>query len=498
MIITPLEPQSPKPFTLLVPGYRTLRVIDHHGERTAKGPERCYQLLSSLEGSVNYVEGSMRAMLHTIGATHWTGDVWKGRATTLHLDGAKVAVTSLRRTLSHLSDPLEQFASLSRVMEYLSHQGVRAGSVSSMAWNLWRRTLTTTLDIGFDARVGRAAFYGGRQERPNQERDEFHEQVSLDISSAYPTSQVERPYAATLRGVATSTRLDPEISGLCEARVTVPKDLRFAPLPTRLGPGMIQWAYGEIEGVWTWAELDAAAQVGAKVTPLRVWAPATEVMPFEAWWETCQLARETLGDAAALIKGITNMLWSCFALVDDGRSARVRWNDDLADRATLVPRPKRRMPQANTVHLSAETSSRVRRRMLLEGLYGDTETPSHVDTDGLICSVDSMNRRRRGYGPGEWRAKQEMHTVQIKAPQLYRYTCGPNCGVVHSQWHYVASGIPGQFAHELFDRHPGFQISMRGEDIVAPSGERIEGEQLRRYVEASEITELAAWGPAYV
>lgn len=499
MIIQPLETQPHKPWALLVPGWHTLRVFTLEGEREVRGPERCYQLLASLDHHINYVAGSLRPLLFTTGATHWTADVWKGRATTLHLDGTRTSVTSLRRTLSHLEEPLEQFAKLTEVLEYLSHQGVCAGSLSSMASALWRSTLSSPLEIAFDARVGRSAFYGGRQERPDDSHDEFHDQVSLDIASAYPTSQVERPYAAGLRGVSASTYLDPSVAGLCEASVHVPDDLRFPPLPVRVGPAMIQWATGDIEGTWTWCELDAARQVGATVNPIRVWAPTCEVDLFSPWWQLLQWGRDAVSpDARKLVKAITNMLWSTFALIDDGRSARVRWDDDHADSVTSVLRPKRKMPQANTVHISAETSSRVRRRMLLEGLYGDTETPSHCDTDGIICSVESAMRRTRGSGVGDWRFKQEMRTVQIKAPQLYRYTCGPYCGVDHSQWHYVASGIPGRFASELFERHPGFQVSLRGEDVVAPSGTRLEGEQLKRYLSVAKDIETMAWGPALV
>jgi hypothetical protein len=499
MIFEPLTAQSPKPWALLVPGWHTLRVFTLDGVTETRGPERCYQRLGELSGHVNYVAGSLRSMLFVVGATHWTADVWKGKATTLILDGSGTRVTSLKNTLGHLSDPLDQFTALTRVLEFLSHQGVRAGSLSSMAAALWRSTLPREIEFAFDARVGRSGFYGGRQERPDASADEFTDQVSLDISSAYPTSQVERPYATGLRGVDKSTTLDPTVAGLCEARVHVPEDLRFAPLPVRLGPNAIQWARGDLEGVWTWCELDAAMQVGAIVTPVRVWAPTGETSPFDAWWTLCRWARDAVGeDAAKLVKAITNMLWSTFALVDDGRSATVRWRDDHGDEPTSVRRPRRRMPQANTVHVSAETSSRVRRRMLLEGLYGDTETPSHCDTDGIICSLESAMRRTRGHGAGEWRFKNEMRTLQIKAPQLYRYTCGPYCGVDHSQWHYVASGIPGRFASELFERHPGFQVSMRGDDQVLPSGSLLEGEQLARYLEAATDVQRSAWGPSLV
>ena len=103
MIITPLRPQKPRPVSLLLPGYRSVVAFTPEGIKRAEGPQRCFNLLSSLQNHVLYVNGSVKPLLYTTGATAWTGDVWRGKATTLHLYGTTVKVTSLRRAFEGMA-----------------------------------------------------------------------------------------------------------------------------------------------------------------------------------------------------------------------------------------------------------------------------------------------------------------------------------------------------------------------------------------------------------
>jgi hypothetical protein len=64
-----------------------------------------------------------------------------------------------------------------------------------------------------------------------------------------------------------------------------------------------------------------------------------------------------------------------------------------------------------------------------------------------------------------------MRRVDIRAPQLYRWTCGKGCGVTHRQWHYVAAGVPSGSEAEVFERdgEPVTPIGYRGVfDICLP------------------------------
>jgi hypothetical protein len=412
----------------------------------------------------------------------------------MHLDGTSLSVTSLRRTLSSSESPSEQFAALLDAVGFLSDQGVSAGSLSSMAWRLWRSTLTSPIEVAFDSRVARAAFFGGRKgaSRPHA----YHNHVAVDIAKAYPHAMISRPYAGLMREVSRETVIDGDVAGLAKVRVYVPPTLRFPTLPVRLAPSMIQWRYGEIEGVYTWGEIAAAKQLGTHVEVLRCWAPLSEISPFGPWWSLMLDAYDTLPPpAVAFVKALSNLVWSHFAMSADD-TASLRWEDDYGNHPLMVARPRRAMPQGNAVHLAAETSARVRTRMLIEGLYGDHEDPVHVDTDGIIVSQASATRRRTGNEVGQWRPKTFMDVVEIRAPQLYRYTCGPTCGVDHSRYHYVAAGSSKTHAAELFEgKHPGFQISMSGLDTVVPAGRALDEREVRRYeIADAELHELV-YGP---
>jgi hypothetical protein len=155
------------------------------------------------------------------------------------------------------------------------------------------------------------------------------------------------------------------------------------------------------------------------------------------------------------------------------------------------------MPQASCAHIAAETTSRVRVRLLAEGLYGDKVYPIHVDTDGIIVRKSSAARRVVGSGIGDWRIKNEMPRVELRGPQWYRYRCGPGCGRDHADWHYVAAGMTQSQAERAFTATPGFRISVGGLDSVAPSG-FFDPDELRTFAREKEMAEMAIFGPPLV
>jgi hypothetical protein len=455
-------------------------------------------LLKDLEGCALYVHHSLRAMLRTTGARAWQADAWKGRATSLALEGTKARVMSLRRVFNDRDDPETRYESLSEATTWLRGEGVGVGSISAMAWQLWRSTLTHSVDLSADPKVTRPAFYGPRQEcAPGYN---YHDHVSLDMVQAYPHSMAARPFAAQLREVSTSTTLDPERSGIARANITVPDTLPYPPLPVRLGPAMIHWQVGQFTGTWSWAELDAAKRLGCDVTVTRCWAPLNEVDLFGAWFDTLQRARATLSPGAVrLIKPVANSLWGMFGMSSDVRTI-IRWRDDLGDDAEVIERRPRSMPQANTVHIAAEVTSRVRTRMLLEGLAPElarrSDAPVHVDTDGIIIPSSALKRltnRPSGTAPGEWRVKDSMTTLEVRAPQLYRYMVDPRDG-----WHYVAAGLGTRGAADLFQRIPRVSVSLDGIDVVAPSGFAPATSTVTNWIHERQRAELVLWGPTMV
>ena len=454
MLITPLGKSRFKPVVLLVPKWRSLTAYTPHGVKTVTGVKACLQLLEDLEMNNLYVSHSLRELLNATGASNWEASLWKGHVTTLRLDGTKVRVHSLRRLLDEIEDDAEKYKALNELTQWLEVRGVAPGSISGMAWSLWRSTLTAPVEIGFTSKLGRSALYGGRQEAVASSA--FSDMVAVDMSSAYPYEMASRPYAGTLREVAKSTILNPNSAGLASATVYVPEDLPHAPLPVRLGNESIYWPKGQIEGTWTWQELAAAASLGCGVEVTRCFAPLDEISPFTDWWAIVRDGRASMSPGGAkLVKALSNSLWGLFAMTGDN-SGTLRWSDDHGKNAVSVDSKKKKLPQSNAAHIAAETTSRVRSRMLLEGLYGggnlEPNHPAHIDTDGVIIPRTALSRFSKymvGNQPGQWRVKQEIDRLEVRGPQLYRFTCSPNCS--HG-WHYVASGMTTRQAAEFFDR----------------------------------------------
>ena len=493
MKISPRKPSKVrKPFALIRPGYRCVSAFSSDlGEISARGPQRSKDLLDSLAAHTCYVAGGLPSLRHSTGARVWEASVWRGKITSLVLDGSGTKVSSLRGVIE---DSPEGFRALSVGLDWLSDLGVSSGSLSSMAWSLWRSTLVSPLSIAFAPKVGRAALYGGRQEIRASRT--FSHMKSIDITAAYPYSMVSRPYASTLREVAKTTALDPEASGIAQATVFVPQELRFAPLPVRIGADLIQWQRGRIDGIWSWTELAAAAEVGARVEVLRSWAPVREVEPFGDWWRLVLEGRNLPDGGAAIIKAISSTLWGLFGMVGDDRG-RLRWSDEAGEDPVFVPNTRSKsLPHAQTAHIAAETASRVRRRMLLEGLAGPF-APIHVDTDGIIVRKSAPMPADSGDAPGQWREKASMVSVDVRAPQVYRYLCSRGCEKPHGladRYHYVTAGIPPARAAYLFDKMPETKIAIYGRDVVVPTGYASEHDEIDRLRLAAKAVQNLVFG----
>jgi hypothetical protein len=494
MYVEPIRRSRRRPVAIVHPGWNTLIVVTKGTERTVKGREACWEALAALEKHQVYVTKSLKGLLHCTGSRCWQAEVWRGKATSMTLDGTKTKVTSLRGTLDDAGTLSEQFQALDGVVEWLAEQGVCAGAISSMAWNLWRSTLTSKVELAFDAKIGRAALYGGRQEA--REARSYQHMVALDISSAYPHSMGQRPYGGTMREVSNLTQIDPTTAGIARAVVSIDPELPYPPLPMRVAQDMIQFQRGILRGTWTWGEIHAASQLGCKVTIERSWAPNREVNCFGPWFDLVARGRGEVGAGAPLLKAISNSLWGMFGMTGDDRGV-VRWHDDLGQEPELVQKSSRRMPQASCAHIAAETTSRVRVRLLAEGLYGDEVYPIHVDTDGIIVRKSSAARRVVGSGIGDWRIKTEMPRIELRGPQWYRYRCGPGCGRDHADWHYVAAGMTQSQAERAFTATPGFRISVGGLDSVAPSG-FFDPDELRTFAREKEMAEMAIFGSPLV
>lgn len=440
MKLEPLARYKPKPVAICIParGYLHIQTVD--GDRTAQGSDAINSLLSDFADHVLYVHDSLESMIHTTGSLSWTLAIWKGRVTRATHIPTGVSVVSLRSTL----EPATAMDDLQTVLRWLRAYGVPAGSVPAMAWGLFRASLSRPYSCGFDPEIGRAAFYGGRQEAANP--GIFRGMQSVDIQAAYPAAMA-RPegYALALREVDTETHLDPTAAGIATAEVFIPQDIPTAPLPVRINTDLVSYQRGHISGTWAWCELAAAIELGATVTVIRAWAPTRTAELFGPWWPLAMEGRNLPGRAGVLAKAISNSTWGQFGMQAEQR-ARRHYTDDTGTRWVDIPLVDHDLPHTWTAHIAAETTARVRTQ-LLQGIAATN--PAHTDTDGMIVKAGTMPPNM-GDNPGQWRIKETMSTVEVRGPQLYRWEC-PECGIRHDHWHYNTSGIPHTDAATFFE-----------------------------------------------
>lgn len=491
MIVKPSH-HKPRPIALVTPGWRSLRIETIDGARDLRGPGRVFDALQSLRGHVVYANGLL-PLLQTTGATRWQARTWKGRAVSVKLDGTTAHVTSLRDAMGECPGD-RRFEALLQVKSWLEAHGVAMGSLSAMAWHLWSASLARPVTIASLPAIGQSAFYGPRQEV--REPRTYRHMAIVDLARAYPSQMAARPFALTLREVSNGTRIDPERSGLARARVRVPHALALAPLPTRVAPSVIQWRTGDLHGIWPWCELHLAKELGCTVEVERCFAPMDEQQPFADWYRLVEEFTTLPGTAGRVAKCVANALWGMFAMAGD-HSADVRWLDDEGRTPIVVGRPSRKLPQAATAHIAAETAARVRVRTLTE-IYSMDAYPVHIDTDGVIVRRSVASRYPKSGPPGTFRRKTTLRKVQIRAPQLLRYQCDQDCCVgdagTMGHWHYVASGMTHDHAAELFDRVAPSRVSVLERDAVLPPLKGYELDRIEPYLKEAKVLRSMLFG----
>lgn len=499
MRIEPL-PTTPRyrdrPVALVEPKGRRLRIETDAGVVDSTDPDD----LRALKGHVVYVDHAPTRLRHAYDARLWTCRLWRGTSPAAMVFDKGPAVRSLRGALSESADP---YGELVRFLTWARRYGVQPASVGTMGWNLWRATLPRTLAFDSDPEVASPALYGGRQQARAGVYRSGKGMASWDIAAAYPTAMAAAPFAGVLRRVVGMTALDlTDEPGLARATVVVARSLPFAPLPLRIeepwAKGLTLWSDGVVDGTWAWRELRAAQALGCQVTVHEAWAPTSVVDPFVGWWELVQAGR-ALGDGAGrLAKVCSNTLWGTFAM--DGAVSEWTWSEHLGlENARMVRAEEpRRLPHARIRHLAAETTARVRTRLLMEGLYGDGlrgRVPVHVDTDGIICRGDLLGPGPQGDRPGQWRRKRRMVTVDVRAPQFYRYSCVDCATAKHRRWHYVTAGMTPEDAEEHWrKRAPSGAISFGLGKVIEGSTTTVELSPLAlaRKVREAKVAEEAA------
>ena len=455
MKIKPLTTSHDKPVAIVSPGKRSVTIYSAEGRHDYHGGRNVELAFVKYAGHVLYCSDNLAQLRHTTTARSWLCKTWRGREVRMLHVPSGASFVSLRGTLDYAEDP---FAELQTALAWLRGYGVSPASIPSMAWQLWRSTLDKEIVMSFDDEIGKRAFYGGRQQigKPRV----YTDQVAYDIRAAYPVAMASKPYALSLEEVNPVSTINPDYPGIAMAEVDVPEDLPHAPLPVRIQEGQISFQRGFIRGTWSWCELAAAIELGCQVKVHRSFAPRREVDLFGKWWPRVAEGRDLPNGSGLLAKAISTSTWGQFGMVGTERGTR-RWVDDSGRRSLDIPEADRSLPHQWTAHIAAETTARVRVRLLREGLYSNDCEPCHVDTDGIIVSKGTPLPSPGGSGPGDWRKKETMGEVDVRGPQLYRWTCEGCTDGSHAAWHYNASGIPAEEAPAFFARQNTLVVPVR-------------------------------------
>lgn len=357
-------------------------------------------------------------------------------------------------------DPTDTLDAMVRWRTWLVACGAAPqGSLGSTAWSLLRATIRYPIYTSVGQVPPVPWIMGGRQqlvfERVGRHEPGYH----YDLPAAYASQLGRMRYGGAWAEVGQGYpyMLTAARGVLCflRARVKVPSDLPFGPLPKRpkrpprgtdalIGFHHVTYPVGRVlQGLWTWEELMAASDAGCKVKVLSVWilASGDGNYPFMPWWEAVQDGRGLGGFAGTLAKATGNAMWGQFAITPDAERYVIRWGGTRSNPLKFkrpVPLPGKSPHYCPDL---AETlTGRVRADLFRAMLRtGDALLCAH--TDGL------WTFKRMPELGGDWRAKYTAARVDVVTPQFLRFWPKKT-----SEPQYVVAGAPDTLAPALFER----------------------------------------------
>lgn len=235
----------------------------------------------------------------------------------------------------------------------------------------------------------------------------------------------------------------------CRARVRLSGDFpgplvrrsRGIPDPTGLAADAPYPRTGTLQGVWTYQELLAAEETGAKATILDAWGHASACwQPFLPWWRTIEQGREGLaGFGSTLAKATGNALWGQFCVQPGGRRSLLYFDKRGVRRVELLdsrtgPRPAHDLSEL----LTGLVRARLQRFMVAAG---SRLCSAHTDGGWVDCS-DGW-----AYDDPDWRLKRSAVELRVLDPQKLAYR-EPHA----RKQSYVVAGWPAALAKEQFER----------------------------------------------
>lgn len=471
LVVDPYK-RPPTPPTVCVLT-REGEIVDEHGRQVDVDawPDgyRCWADWDTVRGLV--ADGRGEALCWNGEAIRWRHrrfeDDWKNRP-------SDVSVLKL----PFPGRPAETLRGLAAWRDWLAeHRASPTGTSGSAAWSLLRATLEGVLfcSIGEPPRLKQTI--GGRIELGPAGPGSYAGRLAqVDLQAAYARELAEIRYGGRwYRGSEAGSWAPEQYAAVgcpvfASAKVRLPSGLPFGPLVRRPRRRMTQLelffsqvyedrypSRGTIAGFWTWQELEAAEQAGARILQLRDWWVHLAVeWPFRAWWEAIEQGRALPGLAGQLAKMTGNALVGRFAM-----DAEVQGSRTIASRNGKLT--ARQLPDRGGLppaHDLAETiTGRVRAELfslMLEA--GDDLLSAHTDGAWLAADPGWPGGSRPGrYVQGVWRVKQPARRLDLLDPQTLRYwpKGRANPSVVYA-------GVPAGEAPAAFER--AWQRELEGGD----------------------------------
>ena len=371
-----------------------------------------------------------------------------------------------------------------RWRDWLGRYGASpTGTSGSAAWSLLRARLEQPLYTGGGERPPLDRTVGGRQQMGPAGKGRFEGPlVHLDLPAAYASTLAGLRYGGQwLRyrdpaavAVQLSRYAGSDHPVFVRAKVRVPKNL-LGPLVKRqrrkprsfMESMLLGQTYPTgttVQGVWTWEEVAAAEDAGAKIVKLtECWIHRSGHYPFHAWWEAIQDGRKMPGLAGQLAKVTGNALWGRFCMDASTGVRTIRSRNGV-----LAARPIAGGSQAWPAHDLAETvSGRVRARLYwLMVDAGDRLVSAHTDGAWLVGGVnephpessEAVKRETTGHaepdpisarmGEQGWRQSQRARRLDLLNPQRLRYWPDPP-----QPWEpaIVYAGMPAEHGARMFE-----------------------------------------------
>lgn len=351
----------------------------------------------------------------------------------------------------------EALAGLSRWRDWLQTAGASPlGTLGSSSMSLLRSTLAEPLwtSVPFASCPPLRFTLGGRQELGPAGAPAAYQGLlrHFDMRAAYARTLAQLEYGGhwfRLHEAKLEEHAELIDRGgrmvFCRARVRLtgsrPGPLVKRPRSEPEGQLGFHAAYprsGLLQGVWSYPELAAAREQGARVHLLGGWFHSSgQWRPFEPWWREIEQGRRMHGFAGLLAKVTGNALWGQFCISTVGRRQLLFY--DRRGRRVIRELPTRggRRPAHD---LSEYLTGKVRAQLYAFMVAaGDRLCCAHTDGGWVDCSG--------GWAYPDWRSKEQAESLRVLDPQLLAYRVPGE-----EAERYVVSGWPQEGAAELFER----------------------------------------------